>query len=241
MGFFGLFGKNTPTEKQIAKQVTRLKEQYAKPEYRQMAMDKLFEWGNRECLVALLNRFKVVVQSPHWDEQEKRWLVDELVKRGDIAKSVLHDFVMTENEVTYAILAISQLYTEAELVTLLKQALLARPPEDHRSSESKIELIAALEEHDLPDLGNLLIPYLEDHHDDVQCITLDVLSKKEAKLAYPKIISMLAKDTHSARVLRHTASKVSALGMELPAGQTLSPEVAEDFEIKGGKLLARHA
>ncbi|MEI6790368.1 MAG: hypothetical protein WCK42_04220 [Myxococcaceae bacterium] len=240
MGFFGLFGKNTPTEKQIAKQVNHLKEQYAKPEYRQMAMDKLFEWGTRECLIALLNRFKVVVQSPHWDEQEKRWLVDEMVKRGDASKDVLREFVMNENEVTYAISALSKLCLESELVDILKQALLARSPEDHRSSESKMELIAALEEYDLPDLATLLIPYLDDHHDDVKCITLDVLAKKQINSAYPKIISLLGEEFHSARVLRHTASKAYALGLELPEGQKLAPEIEEDFEIKSRKLVSRH-
>lgn len=241
MGFFGLFGKNTPTERQIAKQVTHLKEQYAKPEYRQMAMDKLFEWGTRECLVALLNRFKVVVQSPHWDEQEKHWLVLELVKRGDEAKGVLRDFILHENEVTYVILALSKLCSESELVEILKQALLMRSPEDHRSSESKMELIAALEEHELPDLADLLVPYLDDHHDDVKCITLDVLCKKQAQSAYPKIIHMLNEDIHSARVLRHAASKVCALGLEFPETQKLAPEIEEDFEIKSGKLVARHS
>jgi hypothetical protein len=240
MGFFGLFGKNTPTEKQIAKQVTHLKEQYAKPEYRQMAMDKLLEWGTRECLVGLLNRFKVVVQSPHWDEEEKRWVVNEMAQLGDPAKDVLREFVIAENEVTYAITALSRLCSQAELIEILKTALLARSPEDHRSSESKMELIAALEEHEPADLSKLLIPYLDDHHDDVKCITLDVLAQKQETLAYPKMISMLAEDFHSAGVLRHTASKVCELNLELPEDFKLAPEVEEDFEMKSRKLIARH-
>lgn len=241
MGFFGLFGSNTPTEKQIAKQVTHLKEQYAKPEYRQMAMDKLLEWGTKECLAALLNRFKVVVQSPHWDEEEKRWVVEQMAKRGDLAKEVLQTFIMNENEVTYAILAFSKLSSEVELVELLKNALLSRSPEDYRTSESKMELIAALEEHEPADLPTLLIPYLDDHHDDVKCMTLDVAAKKKAENAYPKMIDMLSQEAHSARVLRHTASKVSELALVLAEDQKLAAEIAEDFEIKSGKLVARHS
>jgi hypothetical protein len=239
MGFFGFFGNNTPTEKQIAKQVTHLKEQYAKPEYRQMAMDKLLEWGTRECLVGLLNRFKVVVQSPHWDEEEKRWLVNEMAKRGELAKDVLREFVMNENEVTYAIESLSKLCSKTELVQILRTALQARSPEDYRSSMSKMELIAALEDHDPTDLSDLILPYLEDHHDDVKCMTLDVLTRKKSSPAYSKITSMLSDDSHSARVLRHTASKVNDLNLELPEGTNLAPEVAEDFELKSGKLVAR--
>ncbi len=239
MGFFGLFGKSSPTEAQIAKQVTHLKEQYAKPEYRQMAMDKLFEWGTKEALVGLLQRFKVVVQSPHWDESEKRWLVDELVKRGDLAKEVLQDFVRTQNEVTYPIRALSRLCSQAELIELLKNSLRARSPEDYRSSEGKLELIAALEEFELPDLEILIAPYLQDHHDDVKCITLDVLFKKNAAGAYPEVIQMLTDSTHSARVLRHAASKIHEARLMLADDLPLAAEVAEDFEIKAGKLTRR--
>ena len=39
-----------------------------------------------EALAAVLARFTVVVQSPHWDEEEKRWLVDELATRGEPAR-----------------------------------------------------------------------------------------------------------------------------------------------------------
>ncbi|MES2504873.1 MAG: hypothetical protein V4534_08355 [Myxococcota bacterium] len=239
MGFFGLFGKSKPTEKQIEKQVTHLKEQYAKPEYRQMAMDKLFDWGTRECLVGLLNRFKVVVQSPHWDEQEKRWLVDQMVERGDLAKDVLKDFVMHEDEVTYPIQALKRLMTQDELINLLKNALKTRSPEDYRVSEGKMELIAALEEYDIPEISDLITPYLEDQHDDIKCMALDVLVHHRAKNAYSQIISMLANESHSARVLRHAAAKVSELSLELPEGQHLAPEVAEDFEVKAAKLVRR--
>ena len=239
MGFFGLFGKNAPSEKQIAKQVDHLKEQYAKPEYRQMAMDKLFDWGTRECLVGLLNRFKVVVQSPHWDEQEKRWLVDQLVEQGDLAKEVLKNFVMREDEVTYPIQALKRLCAESELITLLKTALQARTPEDYRASEGKLELIAALEEYELPELADLIPPNLNDQHDENKCITLDVFVQKKAQRAYLQIIKMLSEESHSARVLRHAASKVNELNLDLPEGQLLAPEVAEDFEIKSGKLVRR--
>ena len=81
MGIFGFFGKSAPSEKAIANQVQKAKEQYAKPEYRRVAMDKLLEWNTKASLKGLLGRFTVVVQSPHWDEEEKRWLVEEFVKK----------------------------------------------------------------------------------------------------------------------------------------------------------------
>jgi hypothetical protein len=240
MGLFGLFGKDKPSEAAIAKQVTRVKEQYAKPEYRQMAMDKLLEWGDKPSLKGLLNRFSVVVQSPHYDEEEKRWLADELAKRGDLAKEVLVDFLQHANEVSYAILALSKLSSEQELTSILISALQARSPEDHRSSQSKMELIAALEEREAANLGDLLIPYLDDHNDDVKCIAMDVIAAKNAEQAYPKIAQMLCEDQHSARVLRHAAAMVCKMGIAVSLAKPLTQEVAEDFVVKDGKLKQAH-
>ncbi|MBH1989146.1 MAG: hypothetical protein I8H75_02000 [Myxococcaceae bacterium] len=239
MGFFGLFGKGAPTQKQIDKQVTHLKEQYAKPEYRQMAMDKLLEWNTKECLAALLNRFKVVVQSPYWDEKEKRWVVDQLVERGSVAREALEDFILKEDQITYAIAAYRRISLEEELIALLRKALEMRLPEDYRSSASKVELIAALEEYDSSDLSELLIPYLVDHHDDVQCLTLDVVARKKSERAYPSLLSMLEEESHSARVLRHTALKVAELELLIPENLSLAPEIQEDYVIKAGKLTTR--
>ena len=236
MGWFGLFGQKGPSQKAIDKQVTHVKEQYAKPEYRQMAMDQLLEWGTKESLKGLLSRFTVVVQSPHWDEEEKRWLVGEFAKRGDLAKEVLTEFLMTANEVTYVILALSRLCSEEELVSILQAALRARLPEDHRSSQSKMELIAALEERQLPQLSEELLPYLDDHNDDVKCITLDVLAAKKADQAYASIARMITESHHSARVLRHAASMVHKLEIPVDLKAPLAEEVTEDFVVRNGKL-----
>ena len=72
MGLFDIF-KSGPTSDSILGQIRKAKEVYAQPEYRRMAMEKLLKWGSEESLRGLLERFTVVEQSPHWDEDEKRW------------------------------------------------------------------------------------------------------------------------------------------------------------------------
>jgi hypothetical protein len=240
MGFLGLFGKDKPSEKAIAKQVNHVKEQYAKPDYRQMAMDKLLGWGTKESLQGLLSRFTVVVQSPHWDEEEKRWLVDQLATRGDLAKEVLQEFLLKSSDVTHAIQALSRLCTKAELNTILVQALHVRSPEDYRSSQSKIELIFSLQEHGVPNLESEILPYLDDHNDDVKCTVLNVCMIQKCELAYPRIAQMISEIEHSARVLRQAATIVCQLQIPVDLHKPLAPEVAEDFVVKNGKLKPFH-
>ena len=240
MGFFGLFGIDKPSEKAIAKQVTHVKEQYAKPDYRQMAMDKLLGWGTKESLKGLLSRFTVVVQSPHWDEEEKRWLVEQLATRGDLAKAVLQEFLLKSSDVTHAIKALARLCSKTELDAILSQALKACSPEDYRTSQSKIELIFALQEHGSPNLENEILPYLDDHNDDVKCAALDVCMVQKCEISYPRILQMISETEHSARVLRQAATAVCQLEIPVDLHKPLAAEVAEDFVVKNGKLKPSH-
>ncbi len=241
MGLFGLFGSGKITEKDIAKQVARIKERYAQTDYRKMAMEKLLDWNTPESMEAVLGRFSIVAQSPHWDEDEKHWLIDELVKRPDTAKPALQKFVKTGNEVTHAILALSKLCVDrAEFSQILIDALKARSPEDHRSGQSKMELIASFMEHDIPNLPDVLLPYLDDHNDDVQCIALDLVASKKLESLYGKIAQILSDVNRSARVLRHSANYVFTLRIPVDMERPLAPEVAEDYGISDGKLKPLH-
>lgn len=104
MGLLDIFSSK-PSKDAILSQVQKAKEIYAQPEYRRMAMEKLLKWGDDESLAGLLERFCVVVQSPHWDEDEKRWLVEEFTRLGESVLPILREFVLKKNEVNYALQA----------------------------------------------------------------------------------------------------------------------------------------
>lgn len=238
MGLFGFF-EDKPTPKSIEKQVSRLKEAYAHPEYRRAAMDKLISYGTIEALEGLLERFRVVVQSPHWDEEEKRFVIDELAKRGKLAKQALVNFFAKSNDVTHAIAALKRIGLEkAEVVDVLLTALKRRSPDDYRTSQSKMELIAALGELDGEGINEAIAPYIDDHNDDVRCMSIDVLTARKAPEAQ-RLVGLITEDLHSARVLRHAAAAVSKLNLEIDPEKSLAPSVAEDFLIEGNKLKSR--
>lgn len=239
MGIFSFFGKRPPSENAVAKQVQKAKEQYAKPEYRRAAMDKLLEWNTKESLSGLLGRFSVVVQSPHWDEEEKRWLVEEYVKRGDAVKGVLIDFLMKSHEVTYVVRCLEKLCTKDEMKRILTGALKERSPDDYRTNQSKMELIAAFEDYPESEVSDTILPYLDDHNDDVKCMAVDVLAQPENRKAHQAIALMLSNTEHSGRVLRHAAQAVYKLKLQVPSDVALPSEVTEEFAIVDGKL-SRH-
>lgn len=245
MGFFELFQNNRPNEKRIAKQIERLKEPYAKTEYRQSAMDQLFKWGTGECFAALLHRFKIVSQSLYWDEREKLWLTDEFVKRSKLTKKVLENFVTSknENEIIYPILALKRICAESEFVEIIKQALSVRNPEDHRSTIAKLELISTLEACESLSSAELIEsiqPYLRDLHDDVKCNVINIfMTQKIIKDAHLLVIDIITDDSFSERVLRHAAFQICKFNLRIPNNTLLVINLMKEFRIESGKLIQR--
>lgn len=246
MGFLDSIFSDKPTQKGIDKQVLRVKERYAQPEYRREAMDKLLSWGTPEAYAGVLARFTVVAQSPHWDEEEKRWLVDELATRGEPAKQALQAFLAKEDHVAFAAKALRKLSSSTEQwVTDMIAALHARPADDHRTTLGKAELVAQLKDGGGPEVVAAVQAYLDDHADDVQTATIDCVDhhlagapedvKAQVTARFQRIV---ADDARSARVLRHAAAAMAHLKLPVDPARPLAPAVAEDFVVKDGALVA---
>lgn len=237
MGIFDFF-KSTPSNDAILAQVRKAKEIYAQPEYRRMAMEKLLKWDTPESLKGILERFSVVVQSPHWDDDEKRWLVDEFIRIGDRSLPLLKEFINNKNEVNHVLVAYRKIVNDDRAYRdMLMDALRLRPPSDHRSVQSKQELIAALEEFTEPEVYEFLLPYLNDHSDDVQCTTIDVLAKSDLPSVNNGLLTLLTSEVHSARVLRSAALVVENKKIPVADNIRLVDVVKEDFMIDKGQLV----
>lgn len=237
MAIFGLFGSNKPSLKAIQKQKKRAKERYAQTEYRQAAMEKLLDWNTPESLDAVLERFNAVAQSPFYDEEEKNWLSEEITERGELAKEALKNFIGKSNEVSHALSALKTMSeNDAEFIDCVLNALAKRTPEDHRSLQAKKELLKAVSGLIAEEQIETIIPYLNDHNDDVQCTVIDIIDSHKVASHYAKIKDAMYDTFRSGRVLRHAALAVVKLDLSLDPKKELLPEIAEDFVLRGDKL-----
>lgn len=238
MGFLDIFCKKGPSKDAIAKQVRRAKEPYAQPDYRRMAMEQLIKWNNDESIKGLMDRFSIVVQSPHWDEEEKRFVVEQLVELGEKTLPIIKNFVLEKNEVNHALLAYSQIVNDEKAYgDLLIEALKKRPPSDHRSVQGKQEILAAMMEQKNPRFYEYILPHLDDHSDDVQCLAIQALGLSDDDQIKEKLVEILGSESHSARVLRTAATVVAEHQFKLPENMVLSEVVSEDFRVKNGFLI----
>jgi hypothetical protein len=247
MGFLdSIFGGDKPSAKSIEKLVGRVKEAYAQPEYRREAMDKLLSFGTPEAYTAVLTRFTVVVQSPHWDEEEKRWLCDELATRGEPAKTAVRAFLARADHVAFAAKTLLKLSSsKTEWINDLVVALQARPPEDHRTTQGKTEIINQLRDNADETVVLSVLPYVDDHADDVQLAAWECCehhypaATDDAKAAVlDRARHIVTDDVRSARVLRHVGGVMSRLKLPVDPTRPLPPAVSEDFVVADGVLVS---
>lgn len=236
MGLWDLFKKG-PSASGIEAQVRRAKERYAQPDYRRMAMDKLLKWDTKESLKGLLERFCVVVQSPHWDEEEKVWLKEQYIALGEKAEPILREFILEKNDINYALEAYRAITGQQRYQQLLIDCLKNRPPSDHRTVQGKTEIVAALQNVEDLNLDDILLPYLEDHSDDVQCAAIGILSRSKDPHTQEALLKLLKSETHSARVIRMAAAVIAEHKIVVKSEEGLNEAVKESYTVKSGILV----
>jgi hypothetical protein len=204
-------------------------------------MEDLFRMGTPEAYRAVLERFTYLCQSLHWDDQEKRWLVDKLAETGEPCVAPLKAFILEDDAVNFAVRALERLVTEQEVQETLLAALKARAPDDYRKAQAKIELIDHLGSRPpSPLLWEAIRPYLDDHSDDVRNKVLEVVEGWKHAGAAGEVAALLQDDTLSARIHRQAARCLCTLEVKLNPAPVLPPAALEDYQVDGdGQVVKR--
>lgn len=226
----------------LEKAAKQIREEYAQPDYRRGAMDKLLEIGTPEAYDALLERFTIKANGQIADEQEKKDLVDELVRLGETAVPPIERYLRGKKRaLTFPIRALVRIKSAPEAKALLLDVLREKEPLDHRTTEGKVALIDALGDLLAKDEVSTLYPYLDDHHDDVQASVLEVIERRGPADAGEPLARVCTSELHSGRVKRHAAKTLVAL--EAPvrgAFDGFDPELKEAYVLgKKGQLVPR--
>lgn len=238
MGLFDILKRGTPIERAHKD----LREPYAQPEVRRAAMDKLFEMANEEAYNALLVRFTFSCHGHIADESEKRDLVDRLVAVGRPVLGPLTRFIEKEKAVQFPIRAISRICEKPETISVVVGTLKKLEPIDHRTTEQKRGLIDAVGELGATAEAPALVPYLRDHHDDVQAQAIEALERLKNPDTFGELAKICASEDHSARIQRRAAQACEALGASLKDDYEKMPaELKSEYALDKKGLLVKKA
>jgi len=235
VGVFDFLKPKTPLEKASKD----LQEPYAQPDVRQAAMDKLFELKSEEAYQVLLERFTFNANGQIADENEKRALVDRLAETGEPAVPAIRQFIKTKKAITFPIQALQRILPEDDSRAFLLETLKEKEPQDHRSIQAKVTLLAALSEAAKPEDAETIVPYLDDHADDVQVQAIEVLEAlANEKASKDALVGVCCSDVHGPRVRRRAASALSSLQWNIKSRfEDFDPELKSEWSIdKAGRL-----
>lgn len=249
MGLLSLFGKGPLSDKKIAKVSKLAANPFAQPDVRMREMQRLIEDGSDAALRGVLKRFASNAQGHIADEDEKKWLEDALVERGASALSALRDYVRHEDKLTYALRAFRRIAGDADAVTFFLDVLRAYGPDDHRSSEAKLQLVWQLSESLSGQVMEALIPFLGDHSDDVRWAVLeltdkaadrDILTPAMQSAAAAQMLDLVVGPDVSPRIARRTAELLAGREWTLPAGaDALVSVLDEEFFLDKKRYVRR--
>lgn len=237
MGLLSLFGKSPLSDKKIAKIAKLAANPFAQPDVRMREMQRLVEDGSDASLRGVLRRFAANAQGHIADEDEKKWLEDALVRCGDSALPALQDYIKTESKLTYALRAVARIAGDEAAIDFLIDVLRQYGPDDHRSTEAKLQIIWQLAEHlEDPRVFAALVPFLRDHSDDVRWAVLDLLERVTLDVPLPadasailEHMSFLVCDKEvSPRIAKRAAELLATREWALPGKHDALAQVLEE-------------
>lgn len=174
MAWKALFGRGPMNDRKIEKVAKLAANPYAQPDVRMREMQRLLQEGTTAAYRGLLRRFSANANGQIADEEEKQWLEDAVVDVGEAIREPLQEFIRNNKTLSYALRAYERIFGVDEAIRFFLEVLHRHGPESYRQAEAKQQLVMALAEQiERPEVVSGLMPFVEDHSDDVRWAVLD--------------------------------------------------------------------
>ena len=145
MGLFDIFSKEKREERSRAGNIQRAMNKYAQTGDRYKAMEGLASEGSDEALYGLMRRFGMMYDKSIEDEQEKEWVFDTLVAKGEAALPAVKRYLISADSVSWPLRVLQKVAPtkEAEL-DVVAEILARHEPGYERDPTKKVQLIRHL-------------------------------------------------------------------------------------------------
>jgi hypothetical protein len=242
-----LFGGSL-SQKRIDKVAKLASNPYAQPDVRMKELGRLLEDGSPEALRGALRRFASNASGAIADEDEKKFLEDAIVERGEEAVAPLCDYVRGEKQLTYALRAYRRIRGDADALAFFCDVLGGYGPDDYRSTDIKVQLLAAIDE--LGGSGkvwDILTLFLRDHSDEVSWMVMAMIERRVANgdfppERHPEVADALADALGGGgvRILRRAAQLLEKFEWSLPASHAQLPaDLLDEYFLDKKRFLRR--
>ncbi|MGE0548066.1 MAG: hypothetical protein AB7O24_06705 [Kofleriaceae bacterium] len=240
---FGLFSKEKGLQKTIERATNKLSQQ---PD-RWGALERLKEDGSPEALFGLCKRFSITSTKGVEDEQEKTWVVDTLVAKGNAALDPVIRYLKSADQLSFPLKVLERIADHDKILEIVDQLFASEPPGYVRMPERRIDLIRWFSEWRPAtddEIVSRLTPYVTDFDENARFAAIDGMAGRDpAKIAPPLLAALLRPEEESGRIKRtivEVLEKTKApLGDHGPAVAAMLTGPLSDFKVDAGLVKKR--
>lgn len=242
MGLFDYFSKDAASERRRAAARKKLTNMYYQQADRMAAADSVFglaEEGDTEAVKVLLQRFEHLCPSTTVDREEKDYVVSLLVGLGDKGVETIVDYCKkTTKPIYWPLKVLEQLWDDTLYDDFVAELLEATDNGYWRDPEKKIGLVQIAAHCDTDRVAAALVPFLEDHTEEVRLGAVDSLMAKDETPSDP-LLDRLASGEESLRVRKRLAEGIAAAGWTLgDRKEAVAANLPPGFTVSGDTIAA---
>jgi hypothetical protein len=204
MGLLDIFSKEKREERARASNIQRATNKYSQSGDRYRAMEALATEGSEEALYGLLRRFGMMYDKTIEDEQEKEWVFDTLVSKGESALPAVKRYLISAESVSWPLRVLQKVAPSKDVeVEIVAEVLARHEPGYERDPTKKIQLIRHLGLMKHPKGSALVVPYLEDMDEGVRFASIEaLLALKNEEVARDKLLTLFVSNEEESLRLR---------------------------------------
>jgi HEAT repeat protein len=240
---FGLFSK----EKTLQRTIDRATNKLAQQADRFPAMEKLLQEGTEDSLAGLCKRFSVTSSKSVEDEQEKSWVVDSLVSKGELALPAVRRYLKTAEGLSFPLKVLERIAEKDKVLEVVDEILAGEPPGYVRHPERRIDLVRWLAEWSAgtsEEISSRLKPYLADFDENVRFAVIEGLSHHDVEsVGAPLVAATIRPEEESGRIRRRLievlADRKVPLGEHAAAVSALLTGPLAAFVVEGDVVKRR--
>jgi hypothetical protein len=204
MGLFDIFSKEKREVRARAGNIQRAINKYSQSGDRYKAMEALATEGSDEALYGLLRRFGMMYDKSIEDEQEKEWVFDTLVSKGETALPAVKRYLAAADSVSWPLRLLQKVAPSKDAeIEIVAEVLARHEPGYERDPTKKIQLIRHIGLMKHPKGPALVAPYLADMDEGVRFASIEaLLALKNEEVAREKLLELFVSDAEESLRLR---------------------------------------
>jgi HEAT repeat protein len=161
---------------------------------RMKALYALAEDGSEGALTGLVKRFGIQSDKSIDDEQEKEWVFETLVEKGESSLPPIIRALKTAETISWPLRVAEKLLDRDRLWGVIEQVLETMEPGYERDPSRKIQLITYLGDTRDRRVAPVVAPYLEDMDETVRFTSVETLIKQRDEVAREPLLRLLGND-----------------------------------------------